>query len=994
MSSEERLSIELSTAEVGDKVQLGDHSWKVLDMQNDRALVLCEVVTELRQYNKTFIDVTWETSTLRQYLNGEFYDRFNNEEKNHIAETIVHTSVNPWFNTKGGKETRDRLFLLSLDEVVRYFGDSGWLSGNSSGARRIDDEFSAARIAKDPDDTDSWWWLRSPGFYGLNAAYVNSDGWIYVDGNNVNLYGGIRPAMWLYMQAEKDDEIDIAGNIPNEHQTGRSSSDIQVTADNVKKADELVQLMLDATPLCCNLWDETLNVIECNQEAVKLFDLSDKQEYLKRFYELSPLYQPNGSPSFETMHENVGKAFRDGYFRFSWTHQKPDGTPIPSETVLVRIKHRDGYSVAGYTRDLRELKAMISEMGKIEIAEASNKAKSIFLAKMSHEIRTPMNAILGMSELALREEMSDTARDHTISINQAGHNLLAIINDILDFSKIESGQFEIVSGEYALSSLVNDVINIIKMKIVDKPLRFEVNIDHDIPDTLFGDSTRIRQIILNLLGNAVKYTEKGFVSLSIFGEAAANSIKLKIEIADSGIGIKKEDLGMLFGEFTQFDLERNRDVEGSGLGLSIVYGLVKALGGDIHVASEYGKGSIFTVTLTQNVIDHKKTVRVDKSQDKNGLVSNETSGDLSGSNNKTQAARFVMPEARILIVDDIATNQQVAAGFMQPYNMHVDICSSGKEAIEAIKSIRYDLVFMDHMMPDMNGIEAVLHIRELDDDPPYYKNLPIIALTANAIHGVREMFLENGFKDFLSKPIDTNKLNTILEKWIPKDKQLKTADEVFEDKTQGPDEIITITDIDTAAGITKSGGTVEGYLQILYLFRDDSRRKIKEIKTCLKNDDLPLYTTYVHAMKSATANIGARKLSLAADALEAAGHKGDLNYIQKSNDTFVSDFNKLLDSIDEFLLARNPQNGNNFVDKEFLKTELIKLRAGIADYDIVTVNEVCKNLQEFTQTADIGETVLKIHQYVLTGKYDEAILLISALLTGINLNESTKRESF
>jgi len=1210
LSTEKQLSVS-----VGGLIKLGGYKWNVLDLKNGKALVLCDTVIETRQYNRKFIDVTWETSTLRQYLNGEFYDNFNNDEKNHIAETLVRSSANPWFNTKEGKSTNDRLFLLSLGEVVKYFGDSGGLSGKSSASRRIDDEFNSARIGKDPDGTGSWWWLRSPGFYGLNAAYVNSDGWIYVDGNNVNLYGGIRPAMWLHMQAEKDDDIDKTAGNPEGHNyrrrksdfqesagksekadeymhlmfestplscnlwsenlkiidcnraalkmfgftdkqeyikrffelsppiqpCGRSSSELMLeyhnkvlkdgehhiewmhrtpdgepmptdvvlirikykdsyivasytrdlrefkaTMEKVHKTDELVQLMLDATPLCCNLWNETLNIIDCNQEAVLLFELSDKQEYLIRFNELSPPFQPNGSPSSETMLENISKAFRDGYYRFNWTHQKPDGTPMPCETVLVRIKHKDGYSVAGYTRDLRELKAMVSELGRIEIAEASNKAKSNFLAKMSHEIRTPMNAILGMADLALREDLPEAAREHTISIKQAGINLLTIINDILDFSKIESEQLVIVSGEYAFSSLVSDVINIIKIRLLGSGLNFIVNIDSNMPNKLYGDSSKVRQIILNLLNNAVKYTEKGFVSLSVTGETNQDTVKLTIKISDSGRGIKEEDLEKLFSEFTQFDLERNREIEGSGLGLSITYGLVKAFGGDIRVDSQYGKGSNFTVSLTQKILDHKNLASVDDPRDKKVLIFeqrencinaitatltglgvmfkpvssvselyedllskhfsfcfvssilyesvnqmcrehnldiqlvliaefeenipfknvntlttpifstpvadilNGSSRCLTGSFNNTSAKKVIMPDARVLIVDDLSTNLRVAAGLMRPYQMQIDECTSGMEAINAVRSHRYDLLFMDHMMPDMNGIEATAHIRALEDESSYYKNLPIIALTANAISGVRELFLESGFNDYLSKPIDTEKLSTILEKWIPRDKQLITSNEIISYRDQNANNVITIEGVDIDKGIFMSGGTIADYFHTLVLYNGDVRIRLQEIVTCLEDKNLPLYTTYIHSLKSASANIGAMELSKIAETLEMAGLQNDMDFIIKNNDNFLSKATKLLDVLDQFISSNNQKT--DVVDVESLKTELLKMKTGITDFNVAAINEAAKSLREFTQAADIGDAVAKILLYELTGGFDEAVLLIDALLVNLKNRKSEWRE--
>jgi len=734
--------------------------------------------------------------------------------------------------------------------------------------------------------------------------------------------------------------------------------------------------------------------------------------------------------------------------------------------VMNKIKYRSW-------KQRKTLNSLLEQnLNLIDKAENALKAKNNFLAKMSHEIRTPMNAIIGMSELALRTEKLTTAKEHVLTIKQAGVNLLSIINDILDFSKIESGKMEIVPINYLFSSLVNDVISIIRMRVIDSRLQFVVNIDSNIPNALFGDETRFRQVLLNVLSNAVKYTKEGFLSFSVSGKITEdNTVLLTIDIADSGIGIKQEDIEKLFGDFVQVDLVANKDVEGTGLGLAITKNLVKAMGGDISVHSEYGKGSIFTITLPQKISSPEPLAMVENPEEKSVLVYeleqiyadsmirnidnlgvncvriknddelreklkakdysfifvtyvllqnvkkilselsskaqivvlagfgnaiadkdlstlvmpvysiaianilNGMSDIFSYSANTNATVMFNAPNARILVVDDISTNLQVAEGLMQPYKMQVDLCLSGAGSIQAVKEKRYDLVFMDHMMPEMDGIEATKCIRKLGGE---YLSLPIIALTANAVSGVKEMFLTNGFNDFLSKPIDTVKLNAVLEKWLPKEKREKAKKEIKTNEEINSN--IEIDGVDVKKGISMMGGSVKNYLQTLAVFHKDGIQKIGEIKKCLETDNYPLYTTYVHALKSASANIGADEISETAKALEIAGNQEDMNFIGLRNAAFLAALQMLLDNISTVLSANNESKRKESVDIDALRSRLAKLKEAFNAFDLDTIDGIANDLKEFTQAAEIGDRVDKILQCVLAGNYDEAVSVIDCIL--------------
>ncbi|MDR0946320.1 MAG: response regulator [Ruminococcus sp.] len=375
---------------------------------------------------------------------------------------------------------------------------------------------------------------------------------------------------------------------------------------------------------------------------------------------------------------------------------------------------------------------------------AANVEKSHFLAKMSHEIRTPMNAIIGMSELIAREEISGAARDYLEKLKRSGNGLLSIINDILDFSKIESGKLELNCEKFKTENLINDVTSIIDIRADSKGLKFEISIDENLPKILIGDESRIRQVFINLLTNAVKYTPQGTVSFKVYSGLPddRNQMMLYCEVKDTGIGIKSDDIPRLFGTFTQFDSKKNAGIEGTGLGLAISKQLCLAMNGDVTVMSEYGAGSTFTASLKVKIADE---------QNLPDLNENSTSKD-----------EFSASHAKVLVVDDLDINLEIASGLMTIFDITADTALSGHEAIHLCVQNQYDIIFMDHMMPDMDGIETASKIRKLGS----YEDTPIVALTANAVSGMKEMFIQNGFTDFMSKPIDVNMLKQILEKWI------------------------------------------------------------------------------------------------------------------------------------------------------------------------------------------------------------------------------------
>jgi CheY-like chemotaxis protein len=397
-----------------------------------------------------------------------------------------------------------------------------------------------------------------------------------------------------------------------------------------------------------------------------------------------------------------------------------------------------------------------------EVAQSASRAKSVFLARMSHEIRTPLNAILGLSEVELQDNPPGKTRLNLEKIYRSGSHLLEIVNDILDISKIESGNFEIFPGEYEFSGMINDAVQLNIVRIGSKQVEFRLELDETIPSKLYGDELRIRQILNNLLSNAFKYTEEGEVRLGIGWEHRGGTALIGFAVEDTGRGIKQEDMEKLFSEYIQLDTAANRRIEGTGLGLSITRGLLDMMGGSITAESEYGKGSVFRVTIPQGIVDRSPVGREAAENLRNFRFIEDRNRSRGNS-----LIRSWMPYGKVLVVDDLQTNLDVMKGLLMPYGLRVDMVLSGREAVERIRgeAVRYDLVFMDHMMPGMDGIEAARIIRN-EIGSSYARQVVIVALTANAVEGTKEMFLGSGFNDFISKPVDIKRLDMVLNRWI------------------------------------------------------------------------------------------------------------------------------------------------------------------------------------------------------------------------------------
>ncbi len=536
----------------------------------------------------------------------------------------------------------------------------------------------------------------------------------------------------------------------------RDLREMKAMLSKMREADERTQLMLDATPLCCNLWNQNFENIDCNQEAVKLFDLKSKQEYLDRFFELSPPFQPSGELSATLAQKNIQTAFNQGYCRFEWMHRKLNGDLIPSEITLVRVKHRGEDIVAGYTRDLRELKAMLSEMHKVEddlrlardAAEQSARAKSEFLANMSHEIRTPMNGILGLLHLALGTELTDKQREYLDKTKQSAQNLLRIINDILDFSKIEAGKLEMERVAFSVRDIFEELKDMYSAKIEESGLYFEVIEPEDLPESVVGDPLRLKQVLINLISNAAKFTKAGGITMEVrVTRSDSRCAQFRFSVRDTGIGLTDGQLRGLFAPFSQADTSITRKYGGTGLGLAISKDLVERMGGEVGVKSRFGEGSTFYFTA-----------RFEKAHEQG----TGHSAAVNAPDRVRGEGGAPADHARILLAEDNEINQLIAQELLKSQGYLVDTANNGQEAIDMLKGNDYRLVLMDIQMPVMDGLTATCAIRAMEE----YKTLPIIAMSANAMAGDYERSIECGMNDHLTKPIDADALFDTLKRWI------------------------------------------------------------------------------------------------------------------------------------------------------------------------------------------------------------------------------------
>jgi PAS domain S-box-containing protein len=620
------------------------------------------------------------------------------------------------------------------------------------------------------------------------------------------------------------------------------------------------------------------------------------------------------------------------------------------ETVKAPIK-QDNVVVGmiGIARDVTKRKAMEEEV------RAASSAKSAFLANMSHEIRTPLNVIIGLTNLTLEDDnLNRHTSDNLVKISNAGGTLLSIVNDILDFSKIESGKLELNPVEYYTLSLLNDVVTLVITRLAEKPITFNLNISDDLPAKLYGDDLRVKQILTNLLSNAAKYTHRGNIELIIRCIREGDVVWMEITVTDTGIGIRKKDLEKLFSDYNQVDTKANRTIEGTGLGLAITRNLVDMMNGKIHVESEYGKGSTFSLRIRQGFVNDEP-IGHDLAEKLRSFNYAEDKRDVT-----KKLTRLNLSYARVLVVDDMQTNLDVAAGLLRKYKMQVDCLLNGSDSIDRIRQGApiYNAIFMDHMMPGMDGIETAEAIRALGTE--YAQKIPIIALTANAIHGTEDMFYEHGFQSFISKPIDIMELDSVIRKWVrseSQEKELKLdVSSVFEitpEEKNDENIKIDIQGVDTEKGVFYYGGEIDIYLTFLRSYAANTPAVLERLKNISK-ETLPDYVIAVHGLKGTSAGIGAQEIRESAAKLEAMSRAGDLDGVLAYNGKLIEETETVVARI-KMWLEQNMSNNTKPRLKAPDREVLSHLQQSCESYDMSGIDKAMSELEnaDYEQDADL-----------------------------------------
>lgn len=696
------------------------------------------------------------------------------------------------------------------------------------------------------------------------------------------------------------------------------------------------------------LADSRYHFVECNERAYEVFPS------LAGLRQGDEIAEP--MLLFTLKNERVSDIISDYYI------MRPDVQKI--------VEHGETTGYAVFLADLTEERKQLEESQQLKLeAEIANKAKSDFLAQMSHEIRTPINAVLGMNEMILRESKEDSVKKYAMDIKDSASSLLSIINEILDLAKIESGRMELIPANYALSSVLNDLYNMMNIRAKEKNLTLIFDIQEDIPSEYFGDDIRLRQILSNLLTNAVKYTQTGSVTLSIRGGVKGTIANLRFSVTDTGIGIREEDVDKMFEKFRRFDEARHRDIEGTGLGMNITMHLLRLMGSGLKVDSVYGEGSCFYFDLHQQV------------------TNNEPLGDFSERvarqrRNYQWKNAYEAPQAHVLVVDDNNINRKVFMNLLKQTKMQIDEAGGGREALGMIAKTHYDLIFLDHMMPEMDGIETLHEMEKMDLGIAGNEHTPVIMLTANAIVGAEEKYMQEGFSGFLTKPIITEKLDAVICKHLPEElivygsgKQDAPAETESQQTSLQPLEEF---DWEAAMRILQDESmlmeTLQDFAEFLPRMHDELDLYMDTIDA---KESLDHYRITVHSLKSSAATVGATLLSNLARLLEEAAVNGNMQRLRILHPVLQEEIGRHYERVCTLF----PENTDTMIkDDNECWIYLAMLRGNLEQHELSASDMIVRELVKYSKGKPIQDVVSELKKQVDMLEFEEAVSVTDRIM--------------